>query len=514
MNLKKVLLAAVIGPLATVACHGAAFAASDVLVVAKAEDPPTADPAVEVSNNGYTLIFPSYERLVKYDGGTTNVVGEIAKSWTVDASDKVWTFKLNPGHSFNDGSPVDAAAIKFTFDRLKKIGEGPNDNFPTVDQVIVIDPTTVEFHLSAPFAPFLSTLATSGASIVNPKVVEHEKDGDSAKAWLAEHTAGSGPYEIANWERNQEIDLDLNPHYGGSKPALSKVVFKIVREVSSRRLQLENGDVDLIDQVPADQAETLKANKAIDVQSNPSLGVIYLYLNNKKAPLDDVKVRQALSYAVDYKGIISGILQGQAEQMQGAVPDGMWAHDPSGPQFSYDPEKAKKLLDESGQKNLHLTYTYSQADASWEPVGLALQAYFAAIGVTLDLKNMADPTKRELVAKGDFDIATGAWTPDYADPYMFMNLWYDPTKMGAPGNRAFYDNPEVTKLINEAGSIVDQKKREQLYIDAQKTATMDAPYIMLFQKNDIFAMRSIVKGFVYNPMLIQVYNFGEMSKGG
>ena len=459
---------------------GAAFAATDTLVIAKAEDPPTADPGMEISNNGFTLIFPTYERLVKYDSGTTNVVPMLADSWTVDDASTNWVFKLAPGHKFSDGSPVDAAAVKFTFERLKKLGQGPNDSFPTLDKVEVVDPMTVRFVLSAPFAPFLSTLAGAGASIINPKVMSHATGDDDAKAWLAEHSEGSGPYMITSWERNQQITLDGNPNYSGQAPALKKVIFKIVRELSSRRLQLENGDVDLIDQVPVDQAESMKANPAVAVESNPSLYVVYIYLNNKKPPLDNPKVRQALSYAVDYQGLVDGVLQGQAEQMRGAVPDGMWGHDPNGLQYSYDPEKAKDLLKQAGIANLHLTYTFSQADPTWEPVGLALQASFADIGVTLDLQNVTDTTKRKLVADGTFDMATGAWTPDYADPFIFMNIWFDPTKMGAPGNRAFYENPVVTKLINEAGSIVDQKKREQLYIDAQKITNQDAPYLLLF----------------------------------
>ena len=490
---------------------GPAMAAKDVLVVAKAEDPPTADPGIEISNNGFTLIFAAYEQLVKYDGGTTNIVPELADSWTVGDKSTTWTFKLKPGHAFDDGSPVDAAAVKFSFDRLKKLGEGPADSFPTLKEVEVVDPMTVRFVLSAPFAPFLSTLAGAGASIINPKVVAHAKGDDSSRGWLAEHTAGSGAYVITSWERNQQITMDANPHYT-AKPALRQVIFKTVREMSSRRLQLENGDADLIDQVPVDQAEAMKANPVVAIESNPSLYVVYVYLNNKKPPLDDPRVRQALSYAIDYKGIIDGIVQGQAEQMRGAIPDGMWGHDPNGPQFSYDLEKAKKLLADAGQSKLHLTFTFSQADSTWEPVGLALQSSFADAGVTLDLKNVADTTKRALVAKGDYDLATGAWTPDYADPFIFMNIWYDPTKMGAPGNRAYYENPKVTALINEAGSIVDQKKREQLYIDAQKVATLDAPYLLLFQKNDIFARRASVKGYVYNPMLIQVYNLATMSK--
>ncbi|TIT38324.1 MAG: ABC transporter substrate-binding protein [Mesorhizobium sp.] len=484
----------------------------DVLVIAKAEDPPTADPGVEVSNNGYTLIFPAYERLVKYDGAKTEVIPELAESWTTVPDNLSWTFKLASGHMFDDGSPVDAAAVKYSFDRVKKLAAGPGDMFPTIKDVVIVDPQTVKFELSAPFAPFLSALATSAGSIVNPKAQEHAVNGDDAKAWLAEHSAGSGAFKISGWERNQQITLDPNPHYAGKAPAFKQVIFKIVREMSSRRLQLENGDADLIDQVPVDQAEAMKSSAGVVIESNPSLYVVYLYLNNKKAPFDNPKVRQAISYAADYKGLVDGVMQGQAEQMRGAVPDGMWGHDPQGMQYSYDLEKAKQLLADAGVSNLHISFTYSQADSAWEPVGLALQASLAEIGVTMDMKNVADTTKRELVAKGDYDIATGAWTPDFADPFMFMNIWFDPTKMGAPGNRAFYENPKVTDLITQALATVDQKKREQLYIDAQKITNEDAPYVLLFQKNDIFAMRSSVKGYIYNPMLIQVYNIADMSK--
>lgn len=493
-------------------CLTGAMAAPDVLVLARAEDPPTADPGIEISNSGYTLTYAAYQRLVAYKGATTDVGPELAESWSVDDTGLVWTFKLASGHKFDDGSPVDAAAVKFSFDRLMKLKAGPSDAFPVLKEVEVVDPSTVRFHLTAPFAPFASTLAVSGGAIINPKVMEHEKDGDMAKAWLAEHSAGSGPYKISSWERNQSIILDLNEHYGGPKPALKQVVMRIVGEISARRLQLENGDADIIEQIPLDQAEALKKNTSIVVESNPSMYVNYIYMNNKQAPLDDPRVRQAISYAVDYKGIIDGIMQGEAKQMRGAVPSGMWGHDPSGFQYSYDPEKAKALLAESGKTDIHLTYTFSQADPAWEPTGLALQANLAEIGIKLDLQSVADTTKRELVATGKYDMAPGAWTPDFADPYMFMNYWFDPDRMGGPGNRAFYNNPEVAKLVRDAANIVDQTEREKLYIEAQKISTQDAPYLYLMEKNDVFARRASVQGYVYNPMLIQIYNFATMSK--
>ncbi|WP_290687334.1 MULTISPECIES: ABC transporter substrate-binding protein [unclassified Haematobacter] len=407
----------------------------------RAEDPPTADPGIEISNSGYTLTYAAYQRLVAYKGSSTEVGPELAESWSVDDSGLVWTFKLASGHRFDDGSPVDAAAVKFSIDRLMKLKAGPSDAFPVLKEVEVVDPQTVRFHLSGQFAPFISTLAVSGAAIINPKVMEHEKDGDMAQAWLAENTAGSGPYRIANWERNQTITLDRNEHYGGPAPALKQVLIRIVGDVSARRLQLANGDADIIEQVPLDQAEALQKDPSIVVESNPSMYVDIVYMNNRKAPLDDPKVRQAISYALDYQGLIDGIMLGQAKQMRGPVPSGMWGHDPQGFQYNQNIEKAKALLAESGKTGISLTYTFSQADPVWEPLGLALQANLAEIGIKLDLQGVADTTKRELAATGKTDLSPGAWTPDFADPYMFMNYWFDPARMGGGGNRSFYENP-------------------------------------------------------------------------
>lgn len=512
-QVKTVGIAMLVAAAMVPAMFGSAVqAAQNVLVVAKAEDPPSCDPGIEISNNGYTLTYAAYERLVKYKGATTEVEPELAKSWTSDAGGLVWTFALADGHKFDDGSPVDAAAVKFSFDRLKGLGEGPADAFPTLHDVAVVDPMTVRMTLSKPFAPFLSALATSGAAIINPKAMEHEKDGDKAKGWLAEHTAGSGAYTLTSWERNQTIILDRNPNYAGAAPALKRIVFKIVRESSARRLQIEHGDVDIIEQVPVDQAEAMKDNAAVVVESNPSLYVDYIYMNNRKPPLDDVRVRQAISYAIDYKGLVDGVMHGQAVQMRGPVPQGLWGHDPNAFQYSYDLDKAKALLAEAGVKDLTLTYTFSQADPVWEPVGIALQAGLAQIGVKLELQNLADTAKREQAAQGKYDLTAGAWTPDYADPYMFMNYWFDPARMGGPGNRAFYNNDKVASLVRQAAEITDQPKREALYLEAQKIAIADAPYLLLMQKNDIFVRRAAVQGYVYNPMLLQVYNLAEMSK--
>lgn len=488
----------------------------DTLVMGKSGDPDNLDPAVTVTNDSWTATYPSYERLVRFKvengKGSTDIEGELAKSWEASADGKTFTIALNDGHKFADGSPVNAQAVKFSFDRLLKINKGPAEPFEQVAKVDVVDDHTVRFTLKEPFAPFLSTLVDDGGGIVSPAVMTHEVSGDLGQAYLADHTMGSGAFQVTGWEKGQQIVMEPNPNYAGKKPAFKKVVIKIIKEAASRRLQLEKGDLDIAEDIPVDQLKALKSTKGITVVDEPSFQVTYLYLNNTHPPLDNPKVRQALSYAIDYKGIIDGVLLGQAVQMRGAIPEGMWGHDPAVMQYSYDPKKAKALLAEAGVKDLKLGYLYAKRDPSWEPIGLVVQQALGALGIKVDIQEFSYPTMRDKLNKGDFDIAVGNWTPDYADPSMFMNFWFDSKLKGLPGDRAFYSNPKVDDLIRKAAVTIDQGERTKLYQEAQRIAVADAPYILLYQRNYQFAMRDNVKGYVYNPMLVQIWNLDTMSK--
>src|SRR5205823_7009949 len=142
--------------------------------------------------------------------------------------------------------------------------------------------------------------------------------------------------QVTGWEKSQQITMEPNPHWGGPKPFFKQIVIKIIKEASARRLQLEKGDLDIAEDIPVDQLAALQKTEGITVVDEPSFDVTYLYLNNTHKPLDNMKVRQALSYAVDYKGIIDGIMLGQAVQMRGPIPVGMWGHDDSIKQYGYD----------------------------------------------------------------------------------------------------------------------------------------------------------------------------------
>jgi peptide/nickel transport system substrate-binding protein len=485
----------------------------DVLMIGKPADPQTLDPAVTIDNNDWTVTYPAYQRLVSYKvengKGSTEVQGELASGWTTSADSLVWEFKLKSGNKFDDGTDVNADAVKFSFDRVMKLKQGPSGAFPDDMAVSVVDPLTVRFTLKTPYAPFLSTLAHNGAAIVNPEVA---KKAEGADAYLSTHTAGSGAFKLTGWQKGQSLTMEHNSYYAGPKPTLNKVVVKIISEASVRRLQLEHGDLDIIEDMPEDQLEALSKKSGVVIGDFPSLRVTLLYLNNKKAPMNNPDARRAIVDALDYNGIINGILKGKAKPMNGPIPQGMWAYDEKLPLPKQDLAKAKADLAKVPTKISALQFIYSDKDPNWEPIGLTLQAGLQPLGINLKMEKMANATMRERLGSGDFDIAIGSWSPDFADPYMFMNFWFDSKLQGLAGNRSFYENPAVDKLIRESAATNDAGKRTELYQQAQKIVLNDSVYAYLYQKAYTLPMRDNVKGYVFNPMLEQVFNVATITK--
>lgn len=490
----------------------------DTLVVGLPVDLASIDPAVAMDNKAWKVSYPCYERLVQYkkttDGKASTEVGpSLAKSWNVSEDGLTWTFKLEKGHKFADGTPVDSKAVKFSVERVMAVKKGPSDYFKPVIAIETPDADTVIFKLKEPFAPFIDTMAVNAAGVVNPKVMEHEKDGDKGSGYLATHTMGSGMYELTEFNSGQDIKLVMNKNHFGTAPAIKTILFKVIKDPSAERLQLESGDLDIAAGIPMDQIDQLKKNKAIQVFESPSLLTSIIYINNQKAPLNNVKLRQAICYAVDYKGIIEGAVKGRGQQLTTPVPQGMWGRDDSLKGYSLDPDKAKMLLKEAGLENgLTLKLLYSDNQGFNETQALMLQNSLAKVGVKLELEKAAWATFRERVDKGDFDLAMGTWSPDYADPQFFMTYWFDSNYFGLAGNRAFYKNTEVDTILRKAETITDQNARIELYKKAQAMVLAEAPYIFLFQTNVLTPMRADVKGYVYNPMLDDMYNFEDMSK--
>lgn len=485
----------------------------ETLTIAIAADPGTLDPAVSMDNSSWKITYSAYERLVQFNKGSTEVKPDLARSWSVSTDGKKWTFLLNSGHKFADGTSVNAQAVKYSFDRLLKIAKGPSAVYGIIDTIKTSGNNKVIFTLKKSFPPFLSTLAANYGSIVNPEVAKKAKNDDQGQGYLASHTMGSGPYRLTSWNKGQSLQLHVNKHYN-KKLMLKKIVFKIVSDSSAQKLQLKNGTVDIAENIPTEQLKDIKSMKNVTLLQKPSLLVDYVYINtnNGNALLKNKKVRQALNEAIDKKSLIDAVQQGYATNLHAPIPKGLWGYDASIKGYAYRLNHAKQLLKSAHATDLNLTLLYSDNSQWWGTEALTIQSELKQAGVRVKLNKVAYATSRNMMDEGKFDLALGVWSPDFADPFAFMNYWYDSRNGGLAGNRSFYKNAEVDQMLREAATSNNHAKREKLYNQTQKIVVDDAPYILLYQKDFLLPISKNVTGFVFNPMLQGMYNFDEMSK--
>jgi peptide/nickel transport system substrate-binding protein len=479
---------------------GAKAAAWDgTLTIGLPANPTSLDPRVTLDGISRAVYYSAYEFLVIVKPGTTSeLVGDLADKWSVSPDGLTWTFNLKSGHKFWDGTPVDSNAVKFTFDSMLKMNKGPASDFRAVKEVQVPDANTVKFVLTTPFAVFPVLLGDIG--IINPKVMEKAQGDDYGSTYLATNLMGSGPYRLTEWKPNQQVVLEAVPEYWGTQPKAKKVIFPILTEVSNLRLRLEKGDLDIAWGIPTDQLLTMFGEPGIRVAEGTGFDFIYVYLNNQKKPFDNVKVRQALSYATDYSTIVNELLKGHGKQLKTPFAEGMEGYKEPTFTYTHDVAKAKQLLAEAGYANgFTFTLLYASPTVGAAQAAQVLQANWAEIGVKVQLQEIAEATRRERVDKGDFEASMGQWVKT-AQPYWTLNVWHESSRFGLAGDRSFYKNEQVDKLLAAASAEMDLTKRTGLYSQATDLVMKDAPYVYLYQRNSMLPMRDNLKGHLYNPV--------------
>lgn len=496
---------------------------SRVLIVATPEDPTTLDPAVAWDPKSQLVIRNCYNTLVVMDGtSATQVKGELAKSWDVKDNGKVYIFHLRKGVKFQDGTELTAYDVKYSIDRTIGVNKGPGSQLKRViKSVEVLDKYTVKFTLYHPVPWFLTLIAQSGASVVNSKLVKaHCTDKDPwGVNWLHDKVVGSGPYKLERWVHEQQIVLVRYPDYfkGWKGKYFEKVVIRTIKEPSERRLLLEKGDVDIAFRISEDDLLKVKKEKGIKVLTQPSLTIFYIGLNTRKGPLKDVRVRQALAYAFDYDAFIKDAMRGFVRRLRGPVPSALWKYDDTYPFYKRDIKKAKKLLAEAGYPNGGFTLNFVVETGGYihKQAALVLQQSLKELGIKVKIQFLSWTTIWAKMAKEDEapQIFDTHWYADYADPEDFLYYEYHSSMWGDKGfNEAYYKNPEVDKLLDEARYLPDKKKRQELFAKSIKLIMKDCPAIWCAERLQIVSIRDWVKGYVLNPIYYEVPCFHDLHR--
>jgi peptide/nickel transport system substrate-binding protein len=464
----------------------------------------------------YQVTVNIYDRLVRFgvkkldDGSmaydSTKIEPEIAESWTVSKDGKALTFKINPKAKFWDGSPVTAQDVKWSFDRAVTLG-----GFPAVqmkagsmvkpEQFVAVDDKTFRIDLPQPSKLTLPDLAVPVPIVINSKVAKAHatKEDPWAAEYLHKTPAGSGAYKLTRWDPGQQFVYERNEDWAlGPKPGVKRVIVREVPAGATRRALIERGDADLYMDVPAKAAKELKEGGKVLVSGAPidnCLHVLGLSVTHK--PFDNLKVRQAVAYALPYKDIVSTAAYGRGKPMFGgkaAVPSSVDWPQP----FPYDTdlEKAKGLLAEAGMAGgFETTLSYNLGLADWqEPTALLIQESLVKIGikVTLDKIPGANWRTAALVEKRlPMHLENfGGWL-NYPDYYFFWAY-----KHGHLFNSSNYKNEEVEKLVDETLHMDTSDPKYDVNIKRMiAIAFAEVPRIPLYQPYLDAAMQKSVGGY-------------------
>jgi peptide/nickel transport system substrate-binding protein len=477
------------------------------LVVGLVAEPVNLDPAQVTDLNSNRVGRRVVETLVMFPDESTQIVPGLAESWTVSKDGLHYVFKLRTGVTFHDGTPLNAEAVKFSIERqinpehvAAKLGKYPFANyfFGNVKAVEAVDPLTVEFVLKEPRASFLALLTAGAASIVSPTAVrKHGADYPS-------NPVGTGPFKFVAWDRGQKVVLEKNPSYWRYPVKLQRVVYRPIVEDQARLTELLTGAIDLIVSPPPDYVAQLESSGKIAMLKQVGAHVWYLGINNQKKPFDDKRVRQALNYAVNKDAIVRDVLKGTGTLSAGPVLPKTWGADGGLKAYPYDPERAKKLLAEAGYPQGFSTTLWVPESGSGmqAPVAMStvIQSNLKAVGVNVAMQTMEWGAYLAKLRTKEQELFALSWMAGNEDPDMVMYPLLHSSQWTPNGpNRALYKNEKFDDLLHQARLSTDEKKRAELYRQAQRILADDAPWIFIDHEIQTAAHARRVQGFKLHP---------------
>jgi ABC-type transport system substrate-binding protein len=419
-----------------------------------------------------------------------------------EAGDEEFTFivRLRQGIEFTDGTPFNADAVKANLDWVLELDNGASFRFiiDRIQEVTVVDEYTVQLTLNDDFAPLGAHLAHGGVAMISPAALEQGVD------YLLANAVGTGPYVLQNRQPGEQITLTRNPDYWGDAPAIETLVFRVIPEDGARIVEIEAGTVDVAVRIPPAEAARLAANPNIEIDETPGLRTIYIFFNVTEEPFTDVRVRQAVNYAVDVEGIVQALFDGAARVSDAPIAPAVFGYSQQQP-YSRDVDRARELLREAGIAEgttvvlYHPTGRYIQ-DAL---VADAVRSQLREVGLNVELRTIEwtqyVPHVRRPAPENDVQFAMLGWGTVTVDAdYGLYALFH--TSQHPPGfNGAFYSDPEVDRLLDEARTNMNVEERRQLYEQAIAIIWEDAPWLFLYSEIQLTAIRTNVEGFIVHP---------------
>ena len=459
------------------------------LVMIIESSPTNLDPRVGLDAQSERIDNLLFDNLLSRDEHL-NVKPNLAERWETP-DPRTYIFHLHAGVKFSDGRPLTARDVKWSFDSLLqgKVRSAKATAYRFVDHIDAPDDNTVVFHLKQPWAALLWNL--SGAMGVVPYGSVDE---------ISRAPIGSGPFRFVRAELDREVVIEKNPNYWGAPAKLEAVRFMVVPDTTTRALELRKGSADIVvNALSQDMVRTLEPDPRLQVLRGAGTVVGYMGFNLRDPILKDVRVRQAIAYALDRRPLIHYLMRDAARPAASVLPPESWAYNADVKQYSFDPAQARKLLDEAGYSvnrgvRFHLTMKTSTEESS-RAMASVFQQQLRDVGIALDIRSYEFATFFSDVTHGEFQVYSLRWVGGNEDPDIFEYVFHS----AGGANRQFYRNPRVDALIDKAQRESGEAARKHAYGEVQQILAEDLPYINLWYFDNVMVASKRVRNLRLNP---------------
>lgn len=464
----------------------------DSLMVATAYDAKSLDPQAVNDVASSNVMAQIYGTLVQINE-KNEVVPMLAESFR-QIDELTYEFKLKKGVKFHNEEEMKASDVKFSLERAAKsalvshiFGDIDTNSFKMPDDY------TISFKIKAPTAGFLAGLSHTGGSILSEKAVT------AAGEKYAMNPVGTGPFKFVSWTKGDRVELERFDDYYGEKPKFSKMTIRVIPEPTNRAIELESGGVDIAYEISSNDIKRIEENDKLQITRVIDNSTQYLGFNNQKKPFNDIKVRQAISYALNTKTIVESAWRGVGKVAVGPIGPNVKYSDKSLQVHEYNALKAKELLKEAGYENGFKTSIWTNEKKERVDMATIMQSQLKEVGIDAEIKILEWGAYLDGLSKGEHDMFIIGWTCQTLDPDLAVYAPLHSSKAGAGGNYSFFKNAKVDELIMKGRVMKDSPEREEVYKEIQKEVKAQAPWVFLSNGEQVVGTSNNVKGFVPSP---------------
>ncbi len=505
------------------------------------------DPAIVTDGISFRVTVQGCEALLFFDGETTNPIPGLAESWTVNDDGTVWTFKLVENATFHDGTPFNAEAVVYNFERWRFSDHpthypelvfeyyeymwGGLDDDSFIDSVVATGEYEVTFTLKVPYGSMLNTLAMPMFAISSPAAIE------AAGAAYGTPDVGyscTGPYKFVEWVSDDHVTLVRNEDYWGEIPGnVDTINYRVIPNAAARLAALQSGAIDAFEQPNVEDIDALESSSDTYMMYRPSMNVFYLAFSYRVKEFNDPLVREAIAKSINRQEIVDAFYAPGAEPAATMLPPSLWGYNADVPVWDYDPEGAKALLAEAGYPNgfsevtllavdennmvtdeevgtMPLTLYFMPVQRPYNPdgqgIGEAMASYLADVGLNATLGQVGDwsaylEARRNGELTGLYQLG---WTGDNGDPDNFLGYFYTNQPKAAEG---YYHNPEVDELLQMARNMTVQEERAPIYEQVDMMQHEEVARLYIAHSRVPLAFSSRVDGYIPNPLGTEHFKF-------